>query len=386
MRRITKRTLPTLKATDPRGTRYADTELRGFLVRVMPDGSKHFEVRYGGRKNRRRLTIGRLGTLTLDQARTKAREILAAVELGEDPALNRDIQRAMPTFTTWKGVYMKRIRGRLKSAKWIERYLTIAEARWKLKPLDTITRADVEAAYQKLAAEHPTNANRWHQSIRPLFAEAIREGIITTNPAEGIKRYRENPPRARVLTDVEMRHLLDAIAREKDVHARAGLFLLVETGARLSEALRAKWEDLDLSAGTWRIPSPKAGHVQAVPLSRAIVAKLKRLPHLGEYVVAGRSTKKARFDLKAPWGRVKSEAKKHAPSIADVRIHDVRRTFGLAVAKAAGLHVASKLLRHGDVRITERVYAPLGIEDLRAAVEQRSEVLPFAGRRKGGRS
>ncbi|HQR44587.1 MAG TPA: hypothetical protein PK598_01065 [Thermoanaerobaculia bacterium] len=63
--------------------------------------------------------------------------------------------------------------------------------------------------------------------------------------------------------------------------------------------------------------------------------------------------------------------------LADVHIHDLRRTFGLHVAKAAGLHVASKLLRHGDVRITERVYAPLGIETLRAAVEKRSEVLPF---------
>ena len=385
MRRITKRTLPTLKATDPRGTRYADLELRGFLVRVMPDGSKHFEVRYGGRRNRRRLTIGRLGTLTLDQARTKAREVLAAVELGEDPALARDVRRAMPTFTTWKGIYLKRIRGRLKSAKWIERYLTIAEARWKLKPLDSITRGDVEAAYQKLAATHPTNANRWHQSIRPLFAEAIREGILTSNPAEGIKRYQENPPRARVLTEKEMKHLLDAIAREKDVHARAGLYLLVETGARLSEALRARWEDLDLAAGTWRIPSPKAGHPQVVPLSRSIVAKLKRLPHLGEHVVAGRSVKKKRYDLKKPWQRAKAEAKKNVPTIADVRIHDVRRSFGLEVARVAGLHVASKLLRHGDVRVTERVYAPLGLEDLRAAVEKRSEVLPF-GKKRGGRA
>ena len=60
----------------------------------------------------------------------------------------------------------------------------------------------------------------------------------------------------------------------------------------------------------------------------------------------------------------------------------MRRTFGLHVAKAAGLHVASKLLRHGDVRITEKVYAPLGLDDLRTALEKRAPVLTFKGTKK----
>ncbi|HQR66959.1 MAG TPA: integrase arm-type DNA-binding domain-containing protein, partial [Thermoanaerobaculia bacterium] len=308
MRRITKPIVTGLKTTNVKGERVYDAELRGFAVRVMPDGSKFFEIRYGGRKNRRRLSIGRYGPLTLDDARAKARELLAQAELGEDPAAERDRVRAMPTFAEWKGIYVNRIRGRLKSAKWIGRYLDIAEARWKLRPLDSIARGDVEALFQKLGREHPTNGNRWLQSIRPLFAEAVREGLLASNPAEGVKRFLENPPRDRVLTDDEMKHVLDAIAGEKDVYARLALFLLVETGARLSEALRAKWEDLDLDAGTWRIPSPKAGHPQVVPLSRSIVAKLKRLPRLGSYVVASQSAgkpgEKPRFDLKKPWERV----------------------------------------------------------------------------------
>ncbi len=395
--KITKETLGTLKALDRWGTRYADRSLRGFYVRVKPDGSRHFEIRYGPRLRRRRFTIGKLGRLTLDQARARAKQLLAQAALGEDPRRDREIAQAMPTFGTWKEVYVKRIRGRLKSAKWIERYLNMAEARWKLRPLDSIRRADVEALYQKIGSEHRTSANRWHQSIRPLFAEAVREGILTANPAEGIKRYRENSPRARVLSDDEMKHLLDAVAHEKDPHARVGLYLLVESGARVSEVLRARWEDFDLEAGTWRIPSPKAGYPQVVPLSRSAVAKLRRTPRLGAFVVAGHGGRKAkdgkpaeekpRADFKGPWARTIARAKEEgakaempADFLEDLHVHDVRRTFGLHVAKAAGLHVASKLLRHGDVRITERVYAPLGIEDLRAAVEKRSEVLPFAGK------
>lgn len=390
--RITNRTLAALKTTNPKGQRFYDADLRGFGVRVMDDGSKHFEVRYGGRKNRRRLTVGRFGTLTLDEARTKAREILAAAELGGDPAAERRRARQLPTFGAWKREYCARIRGRLKSARSIERFLNVAEKRWNSRGLDTISAADVETLFQKLGEKHPTAANRFLQSLRPCFGQAFRNGLIRTNPAAGIRPFQENAPRARVLTDDEMRALLDAVAEEKDPHVRAAFHLLVETGARLSEVLRARWEDLDIDAGLWRLPSPKSGHPQMIPLARSTVAKLRRLPRLGPFIVAGRQRRKGddtnerkdgpRFDIKRPWERVKAEAAKKAPTIADVHVHDLRRSFGLAVARSAGLHVASKLLRHRDVRVTEQVYAPLGIEDLRRAVEKHSEVLPFSPEKK----
>ncbi len=50
-------------------------------------------------------------------------------------------------------------------------------------------------------------------------------------------------------------------------------------------------------------------------------------------------------------------------------MHDIRRTFGLEVSRAAGLHVASKLLGHSTVKVTERVYAPLQEKELREAAE-----------------
>jgi integrase len=62
---------------------------------------------------------------------------------------------------------------------------------------------------------------------------------------------------------------------------------------------------------------------------------------------------------------------------AGLRIHDLRRRFGFDVARSAGLHMASKLLRHSSVVITETHYAPLGIGLLRDAVEKLAEVVPF---------
>jgi integrase len=368
--RITQRTLAAMKTTNPKGTRYYDSELRGFCVRVMLDGAKHFEVRFGGRKSRRRLTIGRYGTVTLDQARTKARSLLARAALGEVPERRRN----QSTFASWRATYLSRIRGRLKTAAKIQSFLSATD-RWDSRGLDTITTSDVEALFQKLGEKHPTAANRFLQSLSPLFVAAVRDGLISVNPAAGIRHFRESPPRARVLSGDELRALLDAVAAEEDVHVRAAFMLLVETGARLSEVLRAKWADVDLDAGLWRLPSPKSGHPQMIPLARASVAHLRRLPHVGPFIVAGRGDA-PRFDLKRPWERLRTAAKLPA----DVHVHDVRRTFGLAIARSAGLHVAQKLLRHSSVNVTERVYAPLGLEELRRATEVHSVAIPF---RKG---
>ena len=98
--RLTKRYLDALK---PRSARYtvADAEIPGFLVRVSPDGSKAFSLLYragsGRRAARRRVTLGRYGEITLDQARQLAKGHLANVARGEDPAQDRAAQRRAAT-------------------------------------------------------------------------------------------------------------------------------------------------------------------------------------------------------------------------------------------------------------------------------------------------
>jgi integrase len=61
--------------------------------------------------------------------------------------------------------------------------------------------------------------------------------------------------------------------------------------------------------------------------------------------------------------------------------HDLCRSFGLEVARHVGVHMASRLLGHSDVRISARVYSPFGLDEQRDAAEPihqaRSKVLPF---------
>jgi integrase len=373
-KKLTQRTIPTLEASE-RGKWHADAELPGFYAVCYPHATVFFaRFRVGNR--RRVVKIGRYGTLTPDQAREQARKVLGHAALGGDPAADRERTRKMPSFEEWKKSYLEHVRLTKKSPREDVRFLGMTALRWGPRALDAIDPEDVEA-FRRNLSKTKTQANRWLASVRSCFAAAVRAGLLRSNPAAGLKPYRENPPRARVLSADELERFLAALHAEADPHARAAFHMLVETGARLSEVLHAKWEDVDFESGTWRIPSPKAGHPQTVPVTASTTKMLKKLPQVGAFIIAGRKKNRPRFDLKKPWERLVAAAK-----LEGVHIHDLRRTFGLAVAKSAGLHVASKLLRHADVRVTERVYAPLGIEDLRAAVEHRASVLPF-GEKKG---
>src|SRR5262245_14195393 len=99
-RRITKKLVDRLR---PAGADYFvwDNTLIGFGVRVQPTGLMSYIVKYRAGSGRgaptRRVTLGRVGTLTPDEARTLARKTLGAVAHGNDPAALRAAERRAST-------------------------------------------------------------------------------------------------------------------------------------------------------------------------------------------------------------------------------------------------------------------------------------------------
>lgn len=378
---ITKRLVDGLKPTNGDRVKVYDDVLTGFGVVAWQSGKKTFFLEYGPRGKQRRMALGQYGALTVEAARAAAATKAAEFAGGADPLDVREARRKMPDFGDWAAEYLDGVRRRKKQPRHDERYLAAAAALWRTRPLDKVTRRDVHAAMKEQAARGHTTANRWLASLRACFQAAIRDGVLTVNPAAEISPYREAPPRARVLTDVEFGRVVEAFEGLSDPHVRAAFMLLLDTGARKSEALGARWEDIDLEGRLWRIPSPKAGRPQVVPLNDATVAWLRSVERAGPWLVPGRDGTKARTDLRRAWDEVREVA-----AVPDVTIHDLRRTFGLHIARTAGIHVASKLLRHSDIRVTERVYVPLGLDDMREATEDlsraRGKVIEL--RRRGG--
>lgn len=374
--RFTKQKLDSLPAaTNPRGERYYDAKLPGFGVAKYPSGQVTFFVEYGQRRRRRRATLGRYGVLTLEQARRDAGTTLADVQRGGDPLEQRRALRGLPSFSEFAEQYLAQVEQRKRAPRHDKRYLTMASREWGRIPINQITRSQVLRIHHKVAEKTPTTANRWLASVRACLQEAVRLDLIPTNPASSVRPALEAEPRARVLSDAELQRVMASIDAETDPYVRAAFRLLIETGARKSEVLAAKWTDLDLRNGEWRIPRTKSGRSLTRPIPPSVAKVLTALPRSETWVFPGIQSHRA--DLRRAWDRVRSDA-----NVADVRIHDLRRTFGHSVAREAGLHVASKLLGHSDVRVTERVYAPLGFSELRAATNKRSTQLRLLTKRK----
>jgi integrase len=390
---LTKRTLDALTSTDPRGRYILDDELSGFGVVVYPTGRKNFFIRYTRGPIRRRLTFGRFGEMTLQDAREKAGDLLAQVrraKLGQDvdPSVARDRIAETPTWSEWTATYIKEVSKKKKSFAHDVRFLGLAEtggdvfralrAKWGRHLVTDIVAAAVRDFHDAMA-DTPIQANRWLASASACFAEAIRRDIVAINPCVRVGHFPENPPRARTLSPEERTSLYAAIDHEEDPHARGALRLLAYTGMRLREVLNAKWEDIDTEGMLWRIPSPKAGKPQSIPLWPAVVDVLNEIPKEGLFIIKGRLPLKSRADLKKPWAAALRRA-----GLADAGLtaHDLRRDVGKYLADTYGIHVAKVILRHSDIRITESVYAPTSLTEARRAMESR--VLPFIPKKAAG--
>jgi integrase len=137
--------------------------------------------------------------------------------------------------------------------------------------------------------------------------------------------------------------------------------------------LRAKWGDLVLSPvdqATWTIPVAKNGRPSVRPIPAELAREIDRLPRTALLVV-GEWTD-MRFNK--TWERLRASA-----GIGDdVHLHDLRRTAGLWAARLGSLQVAQRLLGHSNISTTARVYAPLGVDDLRSVQNQATaRILPF---------
>jgi len=397
---LTKRLIDTARRAPPREIRLWDTDPRGFGVRIKTTGVATFFVQYtrpaSGRKTR--YTLGQYGRLTLDEARNEARKVLGSVAKGEDPALERQVRQVQAKLTARTvaelcDLYLKdadagrvTYRGRSKkpSTLAIDRGRVVRH----IKPLlgarlvADITRADVEAFFHAVrqgktaatiktgprglarVAGGPATAARTVGLLGSLFSYALRIGLRADNPVAGFER----PParrRDRALNPEEYRKLgaaLDDLAAEgARSSAVAAIRALALTGARRSEILTLKWDQVDQHRQVLRLAETKTGQ-QLRPIGRAALEALVASP-----VPEGSS-----FVFPAARGHGPIVGVKLFPlavrrsGLKDVSIHTLRHSFA-SVALALGyseltiagllghrLHSIIPILRLSDLRLPNR--------------------------------
>jgi integrase len=348
-----------------------DGDTPGFGLRLYPGGRKSFVLRYRTQAGQIRfLTLGKYGVLTVDQARKLAKKRLLEVANGHDPAADRRESREAVTFAQFSKVYIER-HAKPHKKTWIEDQQRIAK--WHQpaigsKKLADIRRADIQALHLKIGEQHQYGANRNVALLSKMFNLAREWGYLpegSPNPAKGIKRFRERS-RDRWVKPDELPRLMKAIEGDPNLYIRAALLLFLLTGLRKSELLNAKWEDVDLTRAELRLPDTKAGRTHVVPLSAPAVAILRDLPRerSNPHVLPGSRAGRPLADISHAWERIRRVA-----DLEDVRLHDLRRTVGSWLATGgASLPLIGKILGHSNTSTTA-VYARLGEDTARAALE-----------------
>lgn len=353
-----------------------DSVLPGFGLRVYPSGKKAFILFYRAGGRQRLLTLGLYGALTLDQARTLARQRLGEVAAGGDPLEQKRKAARGETVRALCDAYLERHAVRKKSAYDDRRRI----ARLILPDLGhrkvaSITRADVAALHTRIGKDAPYEANRTLALLSKMFELARRWGFIeenAANPAHGIDKFREQK-RDRWVTPEELPRLAAAISQDPNLYVRAALWLYLLTGVRKSEMLRRRWEDVDFARCELRLGETKAGRVHYVSLSPPAIALLRVLPREEGNPYLLPSSKKPGHHLvniAKPWNRVRKAA-----GVGDVRLHDLRRTVGSWLAQAGNsLPLIGRVLNHTDPKTTA-VYARLGDDLARQALVKHGELI-----------
>lgn len=375
--KLTKIAIRDLKAED-REIVVWDDALPGFGIRVKPSGVKTFVLQYRNRHGRsKRLSLGRLGELTLDQARKEAARLKGSVALGSDPAKERVEERRGDTLHDLADRYMiEHCEGRCKAStlaahRWLlDRFILPRFGAHKVKELRP---ADIGAFHQSLR-DTPYNANRCLGLLKAMLNKAEQWGEIPprSNPASLVKPYRERK-RQRFLSKEEFRRLFDTLAEMQrlgviGLYASAAIRLLALTGCRMNEILTLEWDAVDLDHRRLMLDRHKTDSkgLKVVPLNEAAVRVLKDLPRLdgNPYVIAGKLPGEHLVNLQKPWRRLRAEA-----DLPELRLHDLRHSFASAAASAGvPLQIIGAMLGHRSVQSTAR-YAHLAQDPVAQAAE-----------------
>lgn len=241
-------------------------------------------------------------------------------------------------------------------------------------PLTQINRCNVEDWLHSLLISGlaPVTCNRILAVFKTICSFAEKRSFLPVgqSPCRGVSSFRVYSQRERYLTKDEAQRLMRTLEKSERIEASAVRLLLL-TGARKNEILKARWENVNLEQRLLTVPVSKSGKPRHIVLSDAAVSVIRAIPRKKDipWLFPGHASGKPLSDLYLFWNKLRQEL-----GLTDVHIHDLRHTFAsFLVNSGHSLYEVQKMLGHCDPRTTMR-YAHLGQESLLAAAKTVSDL------------
>lgn len=386
---------------------YFDEAIKGFGVYTTKNAKTFFiQARVNGKEKKR--SIGKASLMSLDEARTEAKGILALMAKGVDPV---EEERKQSTLTlTLEKAFEKYQESRQLKPRTIKCYRDLLNSyvkEWLEQPIASITKEMIASKHTYVGDNHGKNAaNNLMRTLSSLynFAYALSDQNIDPNPVYRMRQTRKMYKVAKRETFIHPRdlHYWYAATMKIENHViRDYLLLLIFTGLRKQEGLQLKWDEVDMRNRIFTIPPERSknGKSHTLPMSTYIynLFKQRRLERENGYVFPGpgkaghlvEPDKQILFierESKLAMNNVANQAELDEKIANDPEylvedgikfcLHDLRRTF-ITVAESIDISYASlqKLLNHSDGNSVTSGYIQITTERLREPMERISSKL-----------
>lgn len=363
--KLNANTLATLKCPEgKRRVEFCDSQVPGLYLLVSDAGQRTFYWRTKIDGITKHKKIGHISDITLADARAEVNRLKGVqASSAMQGNLSTEVLRneAMTLNDLWVEYYPFAQSTVPRSSKRLEQLW-----RLRIKPrfghmrLREIKLRQIQTFMMDLRKEGLSAATAdYHAALlRRLGNMAVRWGYLDVNFANGIQLYHEFNGVENILTDEQLKTLLEVLHSDRNRPVCLLVLFLFSTGCRMSEALTARWANVSEAKKLWIVPAAnsKSKRQRSIPLSDSALDVLKLIDRKESdvYVFTNRRTGTKYVNIFRPWNRIRNKA-----GLPFLRAHDLRHGFAsIAVQNGRSLYEVSRLLGHADTRTTQR-YAHL---------------------------
>ena len=350
--KLTDKTIAALTLAGKKDAIYFDDSLTGFGYRLRQGAggkvSRSWIAQYRRAGASRRMLIGSAEVVTADQARAKAKKVLAAVALGDDPQAEK-AERRTKDQVTMRAVVNEYIADR--TSDWraqtrhgVTLYLTGPYFRTLHgMAVDKITRRDVASRLIAIKREHsPIVAAAARAKLSAFFVWCLRQGLTEHNPVIGTEQPKRTASRDRVLSDDELATIWRS-CNDGD-HGKI-VRMMILTGCRRNEIGGMCWSEIAPDKSTWTLPAVRSKNKRALtlpvlPMMREILDTVPQMVSRDQ--LFGQRSEKG-F---AGWDKGKQSIDEGS-GVTGWRRHDLRRTVATRMADIGiAPHIIEAVLGH----------------------------------------